>query len=58
MRRRLAPFPLLSNLPISTSHTKSLSVSSARNFIVVGKFKLNGYGQIPIEAVYKIRFAE
>lgn len=31
---------------------------TVRNYIVAGKLKLNGCGQIPIEAVDKIRSAE
>ena len=35
-----------------------LSTRTVRNYIAAGKLKLNGCGQIPIEAIDKIRSAE
>jgi hypothetical protein len=35
-----------------------VSARTVRNYIAAGKLKLNGCGQIPIEAVDKIRAAD
>lgn len=49
--------------PTEVTHVQAVEMLGASpktipNYIIAGKLKLNGYGQLPIEAVDKFRSAE